>query len=280
MEKQCMKTTNLYIEAARRKKELHAAKVQILKRLERSPEGMVRVSKNRGKIQYYLRNSPSEKNGQYLKFNDKRINIYLQKKNDEESLKVINKELANITHFLEKSSNSIEKLQNVYSQKPIDVKNRVIPIDMNDEDFAARWLAIPYIKKEIKLENQIYKSEKGDFVRSKSELNIANSLYKAGIPYKYECPMTLKNGIVYYPDFTILDVNNRRIVIWEHRGMMDDREYAKNAVRKQKEYIKNGMVFGDSLIITEETAFDPLGTDEIKAIVEKLSWGKVIQYNS
>lgn len=280
MRSKIISKSNLYVEATRRKQELQKMRDNIRKRIEKYPEGVIHICKSNGCIQYRLRTRSDEKSGTYLKKNDNRIQTFLQKKVDEESLELIEQELLNITHFLEKSSNSIEKLQNVYSQKPIDVKNRVIPIDMNDEDFAARWLAIPYIKKEIKLENQIYKSEKGDFVRSKSELNIANSLYKAGIPYKYECPMTLKNGIVYYPDFTILDVNNRRIVFWEHRGMMDDREYAKNAVRKQKEYIKNGMVFGDSLIITEETAFDPLGTDEIKAIVEKLSWGKVIQYNS
>lgn len=47
-------------------------------------------------------------------------------------------------------------------------------------------------------------SEKGERMRSKSEVLIANALYKRGIPYKYECPVLLPSGIMKYPDFTVL----------------------------------------------------------------------------
>ncbi len=60
-----------------------------------------------------------------------------------------------------------------------------------------------------------YRTEKGELVRSKSEMNIANALFRTEIPYKYECPLTLNDGRVIYPDFTVLDVYNRRLVCWE-----------------------------------------------------------------
>lgn len=103
-------------------------------------------------------------------------------------------------------------------------------------------------------------------MRSKSELNIANTLYKMEIPYKYKCPFVLMNGRTVHPDFTILDIVNRREIYWEHRGMMDDRMYLKQSVQRIKEYRKSGIYVGDNLLITEETSTLPLGTDEIEDI--------------
>ena len=90
-----------------------------------------------------------------------------------------------------------------------------------------------------------------------------------GVPYKYECPITLKNGKTVYPDFTVLNVRKRKILYWEHRGMMDDRDYARQAVFKAKHLRKNGIVLNDNLIITEETSTDPLGTDEIESVIKQ-----------
>ena len=78
------------------------------------------------------------------------------------------------------------------------------------------------------------------------------------------------NGTVIYPDFTILLVSKRKVVYWEHRGMMDDADYARSAIARTKDYSKSGFYLGDSLFITEETSSTPLGTDEIQAIIAML----------
>ena len=114
----------------------------------------------------------------------------------------------------------------------------------------------------------IYVTDKGERVRSKSELNIANMLYKMNIPYKYECPLVLSNGKIFHPDFTLLDIAKRREVYWEHRGMMDDRGYLKNTIQKVKDYRKEGICIGDNLLITEETSYLPLGTNEIVDVIQ------------
>ena len=49
--------------------------------------------------------------------------------------------------------------------------------------------------------------------------------------------------------------------------MMDDRDYATQAVERIREYEKNGIFPGGNLIITEETLRHPLGTEEIKYVI-------------
>ncbi len=106
-------------------------------------------------------------------------------------------------------------------------------------------------------------------MRSKSELTIANALAKHNIPYKYECPLTLKNGAVIYPDYTVLNVKKRKVMYWEHRGMMDDAEYARHTVARNKTYMDNDIFLGKNLVITEETSTSPLGTNEIEAVIRE-----------
>ena len=70
-----------------------------------------------------------------------------------------------------------------------------------------------------------------------------------------------------YPDFTILDVKNRRVKYWEHRGMMDNMNYSSHAVYRIKDYLRNGIYIGDNLIISEESKEFPLGTNEIEQLI-------------
>ena len=104
-------------------------------------------------------------------------------------------------------------------------------------------------------------------IRVEEELNIANLLYKNGIPYKYECPLILSTGEKIHPDFTVLDVKRRRVVYWEHRGMMDKDTYWPDAVQRVKKYGREGIILGQGLIITEETRDIVLGTSEIERII-------------
>ena len=96
---------------------------------------------------------------------------------------------------------------------------------------------------------------------------LANALAGHGIPYKYECPPVLKSGIRIHPDFTVLNVKERRQLYWEHRGMMDNEDYARHTVDRIKQYLKSGIVIGRDLIITEESSSSPPGTDEIECII-------------
>jgi hypothetical protein len=83
----------------------------------------------------------------------------------------------------------------------------------------------------------IHKAEKGHLVRSKSELVIANLLYRMaeGLEkYHYEQPLELREGAPpIHPDFSFTDPAGDRIV-WEHLGMMDREDYRQSWERRKK----------------------------------------------
>ena len=88
----------------------------------------------------------------------------------------------------------------------------------------------------------IHRTERGDLVRSKSELVIADKLYAAGIHYNYEQPLVLSNRRTRYPDFTIEDDASGITYYWEHLGLLDDPSYRTRWEHKREEYLKDGIV--------------------------------------
>lgn len=265
-----IKRTNLYQEARRRLDELLAIQAEKEKALQKGPAGKIHVAKSGERVQFYLREDPSKVYGKYLSVrrDGKKIQVYLQKQYDEKILKLINDEIHHLKNFLELSKDIPLKISQLYSDNPKQVKKYIRPVSCSMEDYIAHWLSIPYEGKTIDAEAYPYLTERGERVRSKSELNIANALFRNHIPYKYECPLTLENGTVFYPDFTALNIHNGEESYWEHRGMMEDREYAKHAVLRVKEYEKNGIYPGEKLVLTEESVSVPLGTKEIEAIIK------------
>lgn len=259
----------LYQEANKRYDELYIVRSLLEKNIKKYPEGKIHVVRNKNSIQYYIRTSPNDKSGKYLSKQEKgTIKIFLQKKYDEEVLKFLNIEMTGLEKILKKSNTINKKIQNLYSKSPQEIQNYINPVDMSDYDYAAEWMKVPYQKKKLMSNMPVFVTNKGEQVRSKSELIIANRLYELKIPYKYECPLTMSGGRVIYPDFTILDSCKRREIYWEHRGMMDNKEYANHSVQRMKDYNREGIFLGDNLIITEETAALPLATGEIDSVIK------------
>ena len=87
----------------------------------------------------------------------------------------------------------------------------------------------------------IHRTERGDLVRSKSELVIADKLHARGIDYAYEQPLVLPNGRTRYPDFTIADHARGVTFYWEHLGMLDDQGYRARWEGKRAEYLECGI---------------------------------------
>ncbi len=90
-------------------------------------------------------------------------------------------------------------------------------------------------------EGLIHRTERGDLVRSKSELVIADKLYARGIDYAYEQRLVLPNGRTRYPDFTIADDARGVIFYWEHLGMLDNQGYRARWEKKRGEYLECGI---------------------------------------
>ena len=91
-----------------------------------------------------------------------------------------------------------------------------------------------------------------------------------GIPYLYEQALKLRNGKIYYPDFTLLKKNTRETIYLEHLGLLDDETYRKSNLLKLDEYRANGIYIGKNLLITYETLDSPLDINGIRRMLKEI----------
>ena len=129
----------------------------------------------------------------------------------------------------------------------------------------AKYRGNPY---EFDQDSPIY-TNNGERVRSKSEKILADLFKKYNIPYKYECPLTLKNGEVIYPDFTFINPRTGQEMYWEHFGMMDDPKYVAKTMARIRSYQLNGLTLGNGLIATFESKSNVLDYREAEMLIEK-----------
>ena len=267
--KTTLSSTELYQEAERRYDELYRMRAELEKTLVKYPEGSIHVIRNRGYVQYYLRKQSGQSCGEYLsKRQTDTIQIYLQKKYMQEVLRLLRSEMDSIEKFLRNCKPSQDKIRGLFSEQPEEIRKHLNPVDTSDADYIKAWSETAYDKKLISGTIPVFITNKGEPVRSKSELIIANRLYDLQIPYKYECPVWLSGEKKIYPDFTVLNIRKRREIYWEHRGMMDGQEYANHSVQRMREYQQAGIYLGEGLIITEETSSVPLDTGEIDRVIQ------------
>lgn len=81
-------------------------------------------------------------------------------------------------------------------------------------------------------EGLIHRTTRGELVRSKSEVIIANLLDGLGIPYGYEQPFMGPDGSVRYPDFTVDDAESGRRLLIEHLGMTVPTTFVAGKLRR------------------------------------------------
>lgn len=255
-----------------RKKYLISLEKRIEKKLRFAPEGSLRISENQGSKQYYHRALPSDRNGKYIsKSNMKLVTRLAQKSYNQKLLNSIKSELIAIDNYMRFLPEQFA--EDVYSKLREDRKVLVAPEIETDEIFLANWESQEYSGKSFSDDSIELYSERGERVRSKSELIIANLLNKYKVPYRYECPVVLRGYGTVYPDFTILIVSSRREIYWEHQGMMDDPEYVAKAIKKVSSYIKSGIFPGERLILTSETRQSPIDVRVIELMIKHLIEG-------
>ena len=122
----------------------------------------------------------------------------------------------------------------------------------------------------------IHRTARGEAVRSKSEVIIANLLHAKGVDYRYEEPMEI-DGITKYPDFTIEDDNTGETYYWEHLGMLGDRSYRRRWNEKlmwlkEKGISPKGEGGGQrgTLITTEDSADGGIDSTAVSRLIEEL----------
>jgi ATP-dependent DNA helicase RecQ len=121
-----------------------------------------------------------------------------------------------------------------------------------------RYLGVPK-----HLLGKIHKTESGIWVRSKSEVIIANILHRSKIPFEYEQKLFYNKTQWKEPDFTI--THNGKTWYWEHLGMLGE-QYDSDWADKKAIYDSFKI---KTLITTKESSvLSTLANEKIKIILE------------
>ena len=230
---------------------------------------LVSVHLSHGTPQFYIKNKDDNSKYKYLPAKEKKKAIAIIQHDYYE--RVHNLASAEIKHI-----NRIIKIINeknwemAYENIGEGKRKFVDPIIETNEQFKEKWLEEKFEGKPFKEGDIEIYSDRGERVRSKSEKIIADKLFKEEIAYKYECPLQITPTKYVHPDFTILDEANRREIIYEHFGMMDDPEYASNAVWKIQTYARLGYVLGENFFMTMETSDNPFDSRVLDGIISHI----------
>lgn len=85
------------------------------------------------------------------------------------------------------------------------------------------------------------------FTRTRAEAFCMLLLDKYNITYIYECPI-FTNGKYRYPDFTLLI--NGKVFLWEHLGLIYDKDYYDKQLPKFNDYASIGYKIGSNLFLS------------------------------
>ncbi len=251
------------------------------KSYEKAPQGRIRISQNGGHPEYYLVTERGSLRGKYLPHSQKTLARQLaQKDYDARLIKLLQKEITALQNYMKQTSNG-RAIPELYDSLCPARRSLITPAILTNEQYAARWQDVSWTGRPFASDAPYICTARGERVRSKSEVIIADTLFRHNIPYRYEFPITLKrsnsadirrdfgSSITLYPDFLCLNTRTRTEFYWEHVGLMDSTEYSNNAAGKLRLYTENGILAGRNLIITMETQTEPPSIKALEKLIEE-----------
>ena len=251
------------------------------KSYEKAPQGRIRISQNGGHPEYYLVTERGSLRGKYLPHSQKTLTRQLaQKDYDARLIKLLQKEISALQNYMKQTSNG-RAIPELYDSLCPARRSLITPAILTNEQYAARWQDVSWTGRPFASDAPYICTARGERVRSKSEVIIADTLFRHNIPYRYEFPITLKRinsddirrdfgrYNTLYPDFLCLNTRTRTEFYWEHFGLMDSTEYSNNAAGKLRLYTENGILAGRNLIITMETQTEPPSIKALEKLIEE-----------
>ena len=235
----------------------------IEKKIRLFPEGWVSIRSRNDRYYYYLSGYNSD--DKYLK-DKEQIDTLLQKDYLKKVLRQAKRELSAIEKMSKLYPYTLA--EDVFDQLSEGRKSHIKPINVYDDAYAQKWMEAPYKRKPFKKDMPEFYTTKGERVRSKSEIIIADRLRANGIPYRYECPLKVGKKII-HPDFTILRMSDRKILYHEHCGKMDDPKYIEDMLTRGKDYSLEDILLGDRLFYTFESDTTPLDVAMLDMLIKK-----------
>ena len=243
--------------------------------LKNAPAGRLRISKRGDHEQWFQVSEGTSHCGKFIPMGNLRLARALaQKDYDCKILPELKKMLSLLDGFI--NDFAISGIEKVCEKMHPGRRKLVTPVRLSDDEFARAWLATPYEGKRFDDDAPEILTARGERVRSKSEAIIADTLFRLSIPYKYECPMQLRDAkakggkrtFCIFPDFTCLNVRLRREFVWEHFGLMDDADYSAKVAWKMACYEANGFFSGKNLITSMESGEVPLDARKVERLAK------------
>lgn len=248
---------------------------EVEKKLSNAPIGSLKIQKKRGKDAYYHQfknKNTGEFEKKFIGVNEKQLVSDLAEKSYLKKVKPLVEKQIQLLENIQKMQYNQNEINSVYDDLSDRRRELITPISISPKEQIRRWENENYETNNKYEENMIFETDRGEMVRSKSELIIANILNQnKNLLYKYERPLELIiNGKVqvFYPDFTILNINTGKITYWEHAGLMDDPTYSSQFVNKINNYLDNDIVLGNNLVVTYETKNNPLNIKYVRKNIE------------
>ncbi len=323
MEQEQLKPTQITDDLENRLRQLKQVLATTQKRLANTPQGHLRVSQKGHNPEFYQITKPGDTHGTYIP----RAKLALarrlaQKDYDIRLTKQLKQEIRALQKYLEQTkagdnsttgensahhnntagrsgAGADSALTAIYTKLCPARQSLVTPITLTDAQYAAQWQAVSWTGLPFSPDSPDYTTARSERVRSKSEVIIADTLARHGIPYRYEYPLELKtarsinsinsvNSIhharsvnsvnsarsinsahTFHPDFLCLNVRTRAEFYWEHFGLMDNPDYLERTLVKLKDFADIGLFPGKNLIFTMEVATCPLSTRLIENLINE-----------
>ena len=173
-----------------------------------------------------------------------------------------------------------ERVILLYQGNPSDLRNYADPSRSETARRLTNLFAAPKVVEvgQKYLEDRlIHRTRRGDAVRSKSEVIIADLLFSKKIEYEYELPLYAPDGSWRLPDFTVSDAETGREYFWEHLGLLHDPKYRARWEKKRNWYEAQGIrPRGDDpdaprqLVVTSDDAMGGIASSDIDALATEL----------
>lgn len=231
--------------------------------LAKMPAGHLELSKSHGSQQVYYVNGKTRR---YLSAKEQPLLAAMaQKRCLKYELVSLNETIGIVKQLFDNQEH--RSVRSAFLKLPEILRRQTEPSTLSDEEYASNWQNVTWEHKPVSDEFPYY-TERGEHVRSKSEIIIANALFHAHIPYRYEYPLKL-GDVTLHPDFLCLNVAARREFYWEHLGMMDNTDYHEKALNRLEKYIQAGIFPFDKLLLTSETENQHLDTRRVVQIIAR-----------
>lgn len=254
----------------RRKRQLEKEAESSRKFLSQAPEGMLVYQQEKGRVKWFLKIPDSGlETGERRKYIPKKEQALAEqlalKKYHVYRLKEVNQEIKALNAYLKYHKEERGKAFQKFLQSA-EFQELVPSLTNSPKEKIKKWVTSSYHQNPLYTEQRNIHITDKIAVRSKSEALIAMKLIEHVVPFRYEAELLLE-GYTFYPDFAICHPETGEVVYWEHLGMMERPIYREKTFAKLGIYMANGIVPGKNLILTFESAKEPLDMEWVEELI-------------